>query len=69
MTFNVLAELMGPECQDLADYFDQCRGKRNLSDYDRAGEISEKEAVELLKEAKASVLEWLKKQHPKLMLR
>ena len=63
---------MGPECQDLADYFDQCRGKRNLSDYDRAGEISEKEAVELLKEAKAfrvTVLEWLKKQHPKLMLR
>lgn len=63
---------MGPEFQDLVDYFDQCRGKRNLSDYDRAGEISENEAVELLKEAKAfrvTVLEWLKKQHPKLMPR
>lgn len=72
VTFKVLPELMGSEFQNLADYFDQCRGKRNLSDYDRAGEISENEAVELLKEAKAfrvTILEWLTKQHPKLMLR
>lgn len=72
VTFNVLPELIGPEFQDTADYFDQCRGKRNLSDYDRAGEISETEAVELLKEAtafRAKVLEWLKRQHGKLMPR
>ena len=72
VTFNVLAELMGSDFQDLADYFDQCRGKRNLSDYDRAGEIAENEVEELLKEAiafRAAVLEWLKKGHPKLMLR
>lgn len=70
MTFNVLPELLGPDVQGLADFFDQCRGKRNLSDYDRAGEISEGEAVELLKEAKkfrGTVLGWLKTHHPKLV--
>ena len=45
------------------------RGKRNLSDYDRVGEISEEEALELLKETKAfraTVLDWVKKHHPRL---
>ena len=71
VTFNVLPELLGPGFQDLAEYFDQCRNKRNLSDYDRAGEISEAEAVELLKEARkfrTTVLNWLKEHHPKLVL-
>jgi hypothetical protein len=48
VTFKMLPELMGSETQSLAEYFDLCRGKRNLSDYDRAGEISEHEAKELL---------------------
>lgn len=72
VTFKVLPELMGQEVQDLADYFDQCRGKRNLSDYDRAGEIARDEAVELLKEAKAfrvTTMNWLKKNHPRLVPR
>lgn len=72
VTLKVLPELMGPEVQELADYFDQCRNKRNLSDYDRAGEISREEAVELLKEAKkfkGIVLEWVKTHHPKLVPR
>lgn len=68
-TIRVLPELLGPEVQDLADYFDQCRSKRNLSDYDRAGEISRDEAEELLNEAKkfrSIVLNWLKRHHSKL---
>lgn len=70
VTFKVLPELLGLEFQDLADYFDHCRNKRNLSDYDRAGEISEDEVVEVLKEAKkfrGTVLGWLKTHHPKLV--
>jgi len=70
VTFKVLSELLGKEFQGLADYFDQCRNKRNLSDYDRAGEISEAEAVELLKEARkfrTIVLNWLKKYHSRLI--
>ncbi len=68
-TFKVLPELLGNDYQELADYFDQCRGKRNLSDYDRAGEISREEAIELLEEAttfKVTVLAWLKRNHPEL---
>ena len=72
VTFSVLPKLLGKEFQDLADYFDHCRNKRNLSEYDRAGEVSEDEAVELLKEAekfRATVLNWLKKHHPRLVPR
>jgi len=70
VTFKMLPELMGSETQSLAEYFDLCRGKRNLSDYDRAGEISEHEAKELLKEAKkfrGAILNWLKTRHPTLV--
>lgn len=72
VTFTVLPELLGQETQEWADYFDQCRGKRNLSDYDRAGEIAENEAAELLEEAKRfreAVLSWLRKSHPALVPR
>ncbi len=67
VTMRVLPELLGREFQDLVDYFDQCRNKRNLSDYDRAGEISEAEARELLeaaKEFRSAVLHWLGTHHP-----
>lgn len=71
-TFNVLPDLLGQEFQEVTDYFDHCRGKRNLSDYDRVGEISEGEAGELLGEARkcrATVLVWLKRNRPALIPR
>ncbi|MFZ5802115.1 MAG: hypothetical protein ACOY3K_03260 [Candidatus Omnitrophota bacterium] len=70
MTFSVLPELLGPSYQSTADYFDTCRTKRNLTDYDRAGEISGQEAEEILKEARAfklAVIQWLKKHHKGLL--
>lgn len=51
-TFQALRDILGKEHRELLDYFDACRSKRNVTDYDRAGEISEKEAQELLEEAK-----------------
>jgi hypothetical protein len=39
-----MKESMGADYVDLADYFDACRVKRNVIDYDRAGGISEMEA-------------------------
>ncbi len=48
---------------NLKNYLDNCRRKRNISEYDAAGTISEKEAVELLKTVKAFKIEleeWLK---------
>jgi len=65
--FQTLKHTLGEEGQDLADYFDACRVKRNITDYDRAGQVSEKEAQELLDEAKifkSKINEWLLKNYP-----
>jgi hypothetical protein len=69
-TFHVLPEIMGPQAQAYADYFDNCRSKRNVSEYDRAGEISNQEIVEILAEVQAfrdDLLAWLEKTHPTLL--
>ncbi len=65
--FQTLKHTLGEEGRDLADYFDACRVKRNITDYDRAGQVSEKEAQELLDEAKifkSKINEWLLKNYP-----
>ena len=43
---------MGDDYVDFAEYFDACRVKRNVIDYDRAGGISEGEADKLLNEVR-----------------
>ena len=66
---QTLKETMGQEFRSRADYFDMCRTKRNITDYDRAGEISEHEANELLQEVKnfkQEVRDWLRQHYPKL---
>ena len=55
---------------DLVDQLDSFRKKRNISDYERAGAVSEQEAGEMLTLAKTlreTVTAWLKKNHPKLI--
>lgn len=62
ITFQTLPELMGAALQVRADYFDACRRKRNIADYDAAGEISDAETEELLAEVlefRRDVQEWL----------
>lgn len=71
-TFHVMPEIVGPQTLARADYLDNCRSKRNVTDYDRAGEISERDADEILTEARAfreELLDWLKKNHPTLVPR
>lgn len=66
---QTLKETMGQEFRNRADYFDMCRTKRNITDYDRAGEISEREATELLQEVKdfkQEVEGWLHHHYSKL---
>jgi hypothetical protein len=63
---------MGPEAQERADYFNSCRSTRNVTDYDRAGVVSDATADEILKEAKAfkeEAINWLKANHPDLLKR
>lgn len=60
---------MGAQAQGRADYLDNCRSKRNVTDYDRVGEISQREVEEMLAEARAfreDLLDWLKRNHPAL---
>lgn len=51
-TFEFLRQALGEKYEELIDYFDACRSKRNRTDYDAAGEVSETEVKELLEEAK-----------------
>jgi len=54
----------------LVDKLDKFRRKRNISDYERAGSVSEQEAdemVRLAKDLRARVETWLKEEHPDLL--
>jgi hypothetical protein len=59
--------IVAPEVENLADYFDLCRRKRNDIDYDAAGIVSDTDADELLSKAKEFqnlVEDWIKNNHP-----
>jgi len=69
-TFQVMPEIMHPSAQARADYLDNCRSKRNVTDYDRVGEVSETEVREIIEEVSAfrnDVLQWLTANHPELL--
>jgi len=54
---------------ELIDQLDSFRKKRNISDYERAGAVSDQEAKEMLTLAKTlreMVTGWLKNNHPEL---
>ena len=66
-TLQALPEILGPQHKDNADYLDACRKKRNETEYDFVGGVSEEEVTELLgfcNELKTEVRAWLKKRHP-----
>jgi uncharacterized protein (UPF0332 family) len=68
-TIQALPLIMGPEFVPVKDYLDNCRRKRNVSEYDTAGAVSEKEADDLLRTAQAlkdQVENWLEASHPEL---
>lgn len=65
--FEAMKVLMGDDYLKLADYFDSCRSKRNITDYDYAGGISKSEVDEIIKEAEdfqEVILAWLKTNYP-----
>ena len=69
-TFQTVPEIMGNQFKEQATYFDSCRTKRNVSTYDRGGQISEAESAELLDEAskfKGHLEKWLRGNFPKLL--
>jgi hypothetical protein len=57
---------LGPNSSNLADYFETCRRKRNVLDYDAANVISDAEAQELLQKAgefRNMVENWIRQNH------
>jgi len=68
-TFEFLKEAMCPDIASSADYFDNCRRKRNRADYAGAGYISVTEAKDLLREASGfadQAQAWIRLHHPEL---
>ena len=69
-TLAALPLILGERHKDDANYLDTCRTKRNTAEYDRAGVTTEEDAGELIgfvKELRAEVIDWLRKNHPKLL--
>lgn len=68
--FQAIKDILGKDYFELVNYFDSCRSKRNITDYDYSGGISEKEALELIGEAEKFlklVLDYLKNNFPRLL--
>ena len=69
-TFEALPLAMGQEIQELADYFDTARQKRNQAQYDQAGVATITEVEELIQTAtefRGRVVRWLHENHPQLL--
>ncbi len=70
ITIILIPEFMGKNKVAQSRYFNTCREKRNTTDYDYAGHITDSEVAELIKEVKEfrnDILHWLQKHHPLLL--
>ena len=66
-TLQSLPIILGSDWQNDADYLETCRSKRNKTEYDAIGQVTETEAKELAdfaKKLRKEVLAWLKEKHP-----
>jgi hypothetical protein len=66
-TFEAVELAMGRRMAPLAGYFETCRRKRNMLDYDMADVATETEVRELLEQAQAFrqlVERWMAQQYP-----
>ncbi len=67
-TFEEVGVVLGGAARQLADYFETCRRKRNVIDYDSADVTTESQAAELLEKAtqyQKLIESWIAKNHPK----
>jgi uncharacterized protein (UPF0332 family) len=69
ISFEAVELAIGKAADPYSDYFDRCRRKRNVIDYDDAYVATETEAQEIVKKAKefvGIVEQWISKMHPTL---
>lgn len=67
-TFDAARFVLGPSAQPLTDYFETCRRKRNVIDYDLSEVATESQAEELVQKAaeyQELVEGWIARKHPK----
>jgi hypothetical protein len=67
-TFEAARLILGRTAQRLTDYFETCRRKRNVIDYDFTQAVTESQATELRERAaeyQGLVEVWITKNHPK----
>lgn len=67
-TFEAARLVLGRTAQQLTDYFETCRRKRNAIDYDYAEVATDSQASELLEKAaeyRRLAEAWIAKNHPK----
>ena len=68
-TFEAVELALGPSVTNLASYFDTCRRKRNILDYDSAQVVTGTEANELVAKAeefRTLVEQWIAQHHAQL---
>lgn len=66
---QALPLVMGERFSSIAAYLDNCRRKRNVSEYDAAGTVSQKEVEDLqqtVEDLKREAEMWLKENYPEL---
>jgi uncharacterized protein (UPF0332 family) len=69
ISLEIVKLAIGKVADPYSDYFDRCRRKRNVIDYDDACVATETEAQEIVAKAKefVNVVEqWIAKNHPTL---
>ena len=69
ISFDVVKLAIGKAADPCSDYFDRCRRKRNVIDYDDAFVATETEAKEIVTKTKefVEVIEqWVAKNHPSM---
>lgn len=69
ISFESVKLAVGKAAASYSDYFDRCRRKRNVIDYDDAYVATETEAQEIVKKAKEflrMVEQWIAENHPSL---
>ena len=66
-TIQALPLILGSHRETDAKYLDTCRNKRNITEYDYVGGVTEEDVEELItfvNELREEVITWLKKKHP-----
>jgi len=69
-TIQSLPLILGKKHDPDAKYLDTCRNKRNVTEYDYVGGITEDDVAELVEyvnELRDEVLRWLNENHPELL--